>query len=469
MFGKDPIGVIKSHYFGYPFLIFAAHKTSLVFGAGETLNSWIISAQAVSLLCMLVSFVPLYFIGKSFLGSRNSHYFLIILAFLPYPVRFGCDVLRDWPYILFLSLSIASLIAASKGRKWQLYGASGLLAGFGYFVKVECAQVIIYAIIWLTLCMIRPRYLMTRKKAVLSALLLLASFTAVVLPYMHVKQQFIPERIQEQMNETPSAVNTAVTSAPSEKTTNSLTKSIINIFGRTCENLFYYFLVFAIIGFYVRFIAGFKETGDIEKTLVISFISLNVIMLVWLSYNFGYLSRRHCLPLSLLLLFYAPVGLQIIGEKLDSLFAPSETNTSKDPAAVRKCLSIIGTRAVFWLHLLVIVGILTCLPALLTSKRKDTAGFLDAARWLSQNTTPADLIAVPDERISFYARRRGLQAWEKKDLQDADFAVALIGAEKSEPDWGEKIMSFWINPEKKDGRLIIYKMGTRTNPPSARP
>jgi len=457
-FGQDPITVIKNSYFGYPFLIFATHKISSVFGAGNSFNSWIISAQAVSLFCMLVSFVPLYFIGKSFIGSGNSLYALIILAFLPYPVRFGCDVLRDWPYILFLSLSFAALIAAAKGKKWWLYGASGLLAGLGYLIKVDCGQIIIYALVWLGLCAIRPRYLMTRKKAVLSALLLLACFTAIVLPYMHVKQQFVPEKIQEQMNETSSAVNTTVTLTPGK--VGGLTKSIINVFKRTGENLFYYFFVFALIGFCSRFIADFKKITDIEKTFVISFIALNVIMLTWVSYGFGYLSRRHCLPLSLFFLFYVPVGLKIVGEKLNTVFAPSETSTSRSLAAVRKCLSVLGDGTIFWLHLLLIVGIIICLPTLLEPKRKDLTGFLDAAYWLDNNTTPADLIVVPDERISFYAQRMGLQVWEKKDLvaSGANFAVAQVNSKESIPNWGEQITEFWVNPKKKDDKLIIYKL-----------
>ena len=457
-FGQDPITVIKNSYFGYPFLIFATHKISSVFGAGDSFNSWIISAQAVSLFCMLASFAALYFIGKSFIGSDNSLYVLIILAFLPYPVRFGCDVLRDWPYILFLSLSFAALIAAAKGKKWWLYGLSGLLAGLGYFIKVECAQVIIYGLVWLGLCFILPRHQMTRKKAVLSALLLLVCFAAVALPYMHTKGQFIPEKIQEQMDESSSMANETIT--PTTGFAGNLTKSIINVFERTGENLFYYFFVFALIGFYSRFILDFKKTGDIEKTFVISFIALNTIMLVWLSYSFGYLSRRHCLPLSLLFIFYAPVGLKIVGEKLYTVFAPSETSTSRSLAAVRKCLSILGDGTIFWLHLLLIVGIITSLPTLLGSKRKDLTGFLDAAYWLSHNTTPADLIVVPDERISFYAQRRGVQMWEKKDLiaSGANFAVAMVNAKEAVPNWGEQITEFWVDPKKKKNKLIIYKL-----------
>jgi 4-amino-4-deoxy-L-arabinose transferase-like glycosyltransferase len=467
----SPLEVIKSRYssyFGYPFLIFAAQKTASVFGATESVHSWIISAQAVTLLSMLAAFIPLYFIGKSFVGSQNSFYALLILAFLPYPVKFAAEVLRDWPYILFLSLGLAALIVAAKGKKWQLYGVAGFLGGLGYFIKVECAQVVIYGLLWLAFCAIWPRYEMTRKKALLSILLLLVCFAVIVLPYMHIRQQFIPEKIEQLKDESSSKV-TPVIFTPLEKTAkldrqslslkaaannisngakeqNSLTgftagllagpaKAIIKVFERTGENLFYYFFVFSLIGFYTRFIKGFKKINDVEKIFTISFILLNVIMLSWLFYNFNYLSRRHCLPLSLLFVFYCPVGLKVIGEKIIFKFKPA-----------------------FWFYILLAIGILICLPKLLESKRKDQAGFLDAAGWLAGNTKPSDLIAVPDERITFYAQRKGFLAWEQKDLNGADFAVAEVGAKDTAPDWGNEMARFRVDPAKKGSELIIYRL-----------
>jgi len=433
-FAINPVGAVKGNYFGYPFLIFVAQKAGSVFGATESVNSWILSAQSVTLLCMFAAFVPLYFIGKSFLGSGQSLCALVILAFLPYPVRFAGDVLRDWPYILFLSLGFGALIAAAKGRKWWLYGVAGFLAGLGYFIKVECAQIVIYALIWLILCVIFPRYQMTRKKALLSAFLLLICFAVIVLPYMHIRQQFIPEKIEELKDESSSKVTPVIFTA---SLTAGPAKSIIKVFERTGENLFYYFFVFSLIGFYTRFIKGFKKATDVEKVFVTSFILFNILMLAWLSHNFNYLSRRHCLPLSLLFLFYSPIGLKIVGEKISSIFKFKLT---------------------FWFYTLLVLGILLCLPKLLESKRKDRVGFLSAAHWLSQNTEMKDLIAVPDPRINFYAQRKGFLAWEQKDLNGADFAVAQVGAEVTAPDWGEKKVWFWVDPKKKDSKLIIYRL-----------
>jgi len=435
-FAINPIETVKGDYCGYPFLIYAAHKTASVFGATKSVNSWIISAQAASLLSMLAAFIPLYFIGKSFVGSQNSFYALLILAFLPYPARFSAEVLRDWPYILFLSLGFAALVAAAKGRKWGLYGVAGFLAGLGYFIRAECAQVIIYGLVWLAFCAIRPRYEMTRKRAFVSALLLLICFAAIVLPYMHIRQQFIPEKIEELKDESSSTADAPIIFAAGLQAGSA--KAIIKVFERTGENLFYYFFVFSLVGFYARFIKGFKKIGDIEKIFVISFILLNVIMLSWLFYNFNYLSRRHCLPLSLLFLFYCPAGLRAVGEKISS-------GLKLNPAL---CF-----------HLLLAAGILICLPKLLEPKRRNRAGFLDAARWLADNTAVSDIIAVPDERIFFYAQRKGFLAWEQKDLKKVNFAVAQVKTAGNEPDWGgEKITEFWVDAEKKDSKLIIYKL-----------
>ncbi|MBN1788073.1 MAG: glycosyltransferase family 39 protein [Sedimentisphaerales bacterium] len=458
-FGSEPLEVIKNSYFGYPALIFATQKICSVFGAQDAATSWAVSAQNITLLCMLASFIPLYFIGKHLIGEMNTLYFLIILAFLPYPVRFACDVLRDWPYVLFLSLSFAALLAGAKGKHWWMFGLSGLLAGLGYFIKIDCGQTIIYALIWLGLCFIKPRYQMTRVKAVLCAVLLLVCFSAVVLPYMQTKGQFVPEKIQEQINEneTESQSTTTATLNGDDKE-EGLVSSLINVFERTSENMFHYFLVFALTGFYIQFILKFKETSDIEKTFIISFILLNVIMLGWLSYSFGYLSRRHCLPLSLLFLLYAPIGLRAIGEKLDSVCSPLDKNPPKILLPFKRCLSILGSKTVFWVHLLILVGVIICLPTLLGPKRRDLAGFLDAAYWLNHYTKPEDLIVVPDERISFYAERNGRLTREEIGLGGADYAVALVEGKDIPPDWGQQKISFLIDPDKKEDRLVIYEL-----------
>jgi len=94
-FSDNPIGIIKGgRPFGYPFLIFAAHKLVSLLGCGTSVSTWIYCAQSVTLLCRLLALVPLYFMGKFLVGSKRSFWAILILVILPYPARFGSDVLR---------------------------------------------------------------------------------------------------------------------------------------------------------------------------------------------------------------------------------------------------------------------------------------------------------------------------------------------------------------------------------------
>ena len=148
-FSSDPIGVIKAHPFGYPFLIFIAHKFVTLFCKEPSVYTWIYSAQGVSLLCRLLALIPLYFIGKFLVGPKKSYWAILILVMLPYPARFGSDTMREWPHMLFLATGFLLLIWASLSGKWWAFGPVGLIAGLGYLVRVECAQLIVYAILWL--------------------------------------------------------------------------------------------------------------------------------------------------------------------------------------------------------------------------------------------------------------------------------------------------------------------------------
>ena len=100
-FAEDPVSVIKGHPFGFPFLIFLAHKIASLFCDGTSVHSWVYAGQGVALLCRLLTLIPLYFIGKLLVGKKMSFLALLILVVLPYPAEHGSDVLRGWPHLLF--------------------------------------------------------------------------------------------------------------------------------------------------------------------------------------------------------------------------------------------------------------------------------------------------------------------------------------------------------------------------------
>ena len=117
----DPRSVIISHPPGYPFLIFIALKFVGLFNGSPSTQTWAYTAQSMTLLCRLLAIIPLYFIGKLFVGPRNSFWALLILVVLPYPARFGSDVLRDWPHILFLAVGFLFLLWGVEQGKWWFW------------------------------------------------------------------------------------------------------------------------------------------------------------------------------------------------------------------------------------------------------------------------------------------------------------------------------------------------------------
>ena len=157
-FSNDPIKVIKGWLpFGYPFLIFLSHKFVTLFSNSSSLKMWIYSAQGMTLLCRLFAVIPLYFIGRLLVGNKKSFWAILILLILPYPAEFGSDVLRDWPYILFLATGFLFLLLGAKQDRWWMFGITGLSAGLGFAIRPECAQLVIYGVLWLLIGFLRPK------------------------------------------------------------------------------------------------------------------------------------------------------------------------------------------------------------------------------------------------------------------------------------------------------------------------
>ncbi|MHC4687838.1 MAG: ArnT family glycosyltransferase, partial [Planctomycetota bacterium] len=182
-FSNDPIGIIKAHPPGYPFLIFIAHKFVGLFSNSSSTQSWIYSAQSITLLCRLLALIPLYFIGKLLVGGRKSFWAVLILVILPHSAKFGCEAIREWPFILFLSMGFLGLLIGANQPKWWILGLVGLSAGLGYLIRHESAQLLVYGFIWLTLCMFWPKLCrLSRRKIFIALALLLIGFAIPAVP-----------------------------------------------------------------------------------------------------------------------------------------------------------------------------------------------------------------------------------------------------------------------------------------------
>ncbi|HUV65204.1 MAG TPA: glycosyltransferase family 39 protein [Sedimentisphaerales bacterium] len=462
-FSSEPLIVIKGLTpgypkglaFGYPSLILAAHTVAVWFGADSSVLGWTYSAQSMALLCRVLALIPLYFLGKLLVGAKRSFWALVILIVLPYPAQFGSDALRDWPHILFLAVGLLFLLRGAKAGTWWMFAGAGMATGFGHMIRPECGQLVIYGVLWILVRLIAPKPEMNRGTLVGALAALLLGFAIPAAPYTAVRGQLLPEKLKDYMTasalpesernhevgiETGTAVWTA--SGLPVKTV----KAVGRLAGEMSDNLMYYFMPALLVGAYAR-IRRKSEVSDIEKFFIPAFVLLNVLMMIMLYHRWDYISRRHCLPLVVLLIFYVPAGLEILARWLEQRF--SKDQGQNDQPSQR------------WFLILLAIGMGICAPKLLSPSGDDKQGYRDAAEWLRQNSGPEDVVAVPDLRISFYAERQGA-GYTTEIPEGAEYIVRIVGDEDEQiPSDGleRKEFSASVGKRKKNReRVVIYRV-----------
>jgi len=433
MFGNDFTAAFRRYWPGYPFLIFLLHNFINLFHKTDSIYSWIYCGQAVSLLCRVLSLIPMYFIGKILVGERKTLWGLLILILLPYPAEFGVDVIREWPHIFFLAAGMALLIYGARKGSWWMFGLAGLVAGLGHTVRPECAQVVIYGMLWLIICLIIPRPEPGRGKAVLLIFVLLAGFAIPVGPFMKIRNEIVPGKLNRVIGQFSNDVSTS----PDNKEikvgcdneimcrAESVPADIVRAAGRLVqaisEDLMHFFILPFVIGVYWGFRKIRKAIFD-EKFFILCLLSLYTIMMTLLHINYDYISRRHCLPMVILGIFYVPIGLELIAGWVEVNVFRNKKVEAKDIQSVFLILLCIG--------LIICVGKI----GRITPLRAEKQSHLQAAKWLKENTKQGDKIAVFDGRIELYSARKCLVVQENSFPEGMDYIVRQFEGQAALPD-----------------------------------
>lgn len=450
-FSQNPIATIKAHPPGYPFMILMTCKFASLFIENTSLQTWIYSAQAITLLCRVLSFLPLYFIGKILVGRRNSFLALLILSFLPYPAEFGSDVLRDWPHILFLAISFLFLLVGAKHNKWWMFTIVGLSAGFGQTIRPECGQVVIYGILWLLISLLNRKSTIEKRKIALLLLFLLVSFAIITVPYMKIRGRILPAQLGElitsnipltgkppQISSTDSANLYAYEPLPGTvlEAGNELIKNVM-------ENLMYFFFPCLLFGVYFFFR---QKQQSAEKFFISAFILFNILLLILLFHDRGYMSRRHCLPLIVFTIFYVPSGLKILSDWLAVRFSKARQKSDTSP---------------IWFWILLSIGMIVCLPKLFRPIRLEKQIFRTSAQWIKENTTKEDVIGVTDKRIAFYAERETAKFHDDNIPDNVEYIVKIFKKNEKMLQYNDKVkrkFSILIHWESKKYIIAVYSL-----------
>jgi hypothetical protein len=455
LLSSDPAAVMKGNTPGYPILIFAAHKFVGLFGDNSSLFGWIYTAQGVTLLCRLLALVPLYLIGKRLVGGRNSFYAMLILILLPHPAKMSCELTREWPHVLFLATGFLLLLRGAARSTWWTFGAAGVATGLAHIIRPEGAQLVVFGVLWLLLRLARPGRNLTRVKAVLALVVLLIGFAIPVAPYAKARGRIMPHKVRGLIGSSCEIQSEAVPARGSRGHNEMYAKAgllggmaeaVREFIEKVNENLLYFFVPPLLIGAYIRS-RDRRRATDAEKFFITAFLLFNVTAPILLHCCFGYMSRRHVLPVVLLAVFYVPSGLRAISDRLEREIFRSRTPANRNPLR--------------WYTILLIIGFAVCLPKLLQPAGADKQGYRVAAEWLNKNTDTGDIIAAADPRISFYAERAGL-IYEDDVPEGADYAVRIVreSGEQGYPGGAaQEVYSVSVGRrEKSDKKVVIYRI-----------
>lgn len=399
----DPLGIARQHDPGYPLLILLTHYVVSLFTSRDSTALWILCAQGVSLVCRIAALIFFYFVGKGVVGRERSFWGVFILTVLPNSAMSGSNVLRDWPHMFCLALGLWLLLLAAERRKVWLWAAAGAVAGLGYLIRTECAQLVLYGLIWLTVYALRlqPR---AKCQVVAPMVGLVSAFLVFSLPLMLVRGTPIPFKIR-QLYRPEVPVSGAIPAAYSHHeprphcaglAPGDLAEAVMVIGQRMNEHLRHFFTPLLLIGFFAG-VGRQSQQVPAARFFLHALMIFNIIVLTALYCGFGYVSRRHCLPLLAACAFYIPIGMEKAGRWFDRWLPPGRRPRGPIPSSPQQGFFVLLTLGV------VICGVRLARP----SESRDRL-YRQAATWLSSHTHAEDVIAVPDVRITFYADRRAV-------------------------------------------------------------
>ena len=368
---------------------------------------------------------------------------------MPYPAEMGSDAIREWPHLLFLSTGLLLFVLAVKLEKKWLYGVAGSISGLGFIIRPECAQVIVYALVWLCIQLIKPPADGSRLKTTLAIVILIMGFCIPTAPYVKATGRILPKKVKKlisikHVEQHEELVDKNGIMSVYTCSVGNIVKGTGKLFERVNENLMYFFTLPALIGVY----SYFKRTKKRFKTfLPASFIVFYLIIMHLLYYDYSYISRRHCLPLAVMLVFFVPDGLDILSKWLSR-------NVFKSLSFARE-----GSGKLF--VALLVLGIMIGVPKLLTPLGSDKEGYIAAAKWLKENSPKDASVFCADSRVGFYADRKNLRVLDESDLPSELYLVEFTkyGEETKTHEIGNvnKQYSGWVDPKEERKRIAIYK------------
>lgn len=383
----------------YPLLIYLFHALT---------PSWIVAAQAAAIVMSILTIIPLYYFARDMFGDRPAIMTAFLFAIHPYAVRFGVDGLSESTYIFCLISSLyvgyRSFVSERALNRMTLLFAAGSLAALAYLTRPEGLGVAI--VLGITIWVYRLSKNNIRfGKRVTASILLCGGVCLFTIPYMYAMKEytgqwqltlkkplsaFVPGPLKSYFHSEPSSASDHAMPPDRPKRSRADEKTIPEKFivpainmGQTCINTFHPLLfLFFLIGLYRTPWRKLVKEQRLLIMMTIGLTSLYLYILYKLSMGF-YISKRHCLPLVILMLPFCARGAVWLAEL---------------PRVAR-----FMPRRFKPLVVLMIVLAIVILPKTLSPHRWSKRYIFNLGTWVKTQIEPNAILAVDEERIPFYA------------------------------------------------------------------
>ena len=381
-----------------------------------------VAALAISILGGTVAVVATYIFLRDAFDERVAAFGSLLFAISPYAVRFTADVQSEGLYLAFFVSGVALLYRGVTRDDTPLLIAAGFAAGLAYLTRPEGAGLIAVGGIVIGQRFVSGRLSFAR--AAKSAAALCGSGLVVAAPYLWALAEN----------------NTAVLSGK---------KSLFRTMGLTAEATASWWILGGLLLLALAFglrvvrrrepfnhfpagmiaatlmallvgqlawagevtvfasvlvstlrpeiavlvvlgLVALRRTGTAPRdTFIAVALILYAAVLVGLLLNYGYLSRRHVMPLLPLALGYAGIGAVFLTEAIaDRFFKPG--------ADRRAGVLIVGLAALL---------VLGSAPKTLHDHREDVVAQRLAAEWLKEQDLAPGRVASNKRRTGYYANR----------------------------------------------------------------
>ncbi|MDP6546450.1 MAG: glycosyltransferase family 39 protein [Phycisphaerae bacterium] len=440
----DLPGKPEVHLLGFPLMIASLRWILRALGMGGGMNTWIVSAQAAALLTRVLCLLPVYLIGKRFVGRRRSIIGVFILIVLPLPAEWGADALRDFPSLLLLLSSLALLIAGTESGRIWLFALAGLACGLGVGIREELLQLVLYAMLWFAWRFITAGNWTDRRKQAASFLVFMVMVSLPVALHVCASGGHLPAKTASLLHtlsgtepSAPAGTGTPV-AVNEELSVSDASYRIVRMLGGNFHEYFYPFWA-------VGLVCCLRKKGNTTAKFFIAAMMIGTLALLYLRYfrHDGGLSKRYLLPLSAGTIFFIPEGLRRVGLWIERLVRTRNETLSR---AMRSKVRIST--------ILLLLGIAACLPKLVQPIRWEKRYYLQAANRVGEVIEPDENVWAFDKRIYLYADR-----WEgSKSICEVTILPGDPQANRQrdrKPGW--KIVDTFKSTRASDRKYILVR------------